>query len=291
MTGPAVPRSWLYVPGHRPERVAKALASGADAVVIDLEDAVPADRKDTARDTVTRLDHTGRPGLWVRVNDPRTPWGQADLAAAAQWRVDGIRLPRAEDEQMVRTVAARQPHPVQLLVETALGLSRAARLAAADPAVAGIGLGEADLAADLCLASPDGLDWARGQIVVAARAAGLPSPVQSVWTDVADLDGLRRSSRVGRAAGFHGRSIVHPRQIDVVHEVYSATAEEVRTARAVLRTAEEARARGESAVLDAEGRFIDPAVVEGARMILLRAGPLPDPAPTRRTIAESGDAS
>lgn len=260
-----IPRSWLYVPGHRGDRVAKALRAGADAVVVDLEDAVPPDRKADARAAVA-----GLPGpAWVRINDPSGPWGEDDLAAVTGSGVAGLRIPRCADPDVVRRVADRTGLPLQLMVETAAGLVRAAELATAHPLVAGIGLGEADLAADLRLVSDAGLDWARGWIVVAARAAGLPSPVQSVWTDVADLDGLRASCERGRATGFVGRSVVHPRQIPVVHEVWTPSAEQVRDALGVVRTAE--RAGGE-AVLDERGRFVDPAVVERARVLLDLAG-------------------
>lgn len=268
-----VPRSWLYVPGHRPERVSKALASGADAVVIDLEDAVPRDQKDAARATAAgvaaeRATYLEGPRLWVRVNDPAGPWGEADIDAFTGLNLDGLRLPRSEDPEVVREVAERTGLPLQLLLETAAGLARAVELASAHPGVAGLGLGEADLSADLRVTSDEGLSWARGWVVVAARSAGLPSPVQSVFTDVADLAGLRASSEQGRATGFVGRSVVHPRQIPVVHEVFTPTAAQVESAQAVLRTAEQAKAQGEVAVLDAAGRFIDPAVVERARIVL-----------------------
>jgi citrate lyase subunit beta/citryl-CoA lyase len=175
-------------------------------------------------------------------------------------------------------VAEHTGLPLQLVIETAAGLARAVDLATAHPLVTGIGLGEADLSADLRLVSDAGLEWARGWVVVAARAAGLPSPVQSVWTDVADLDGLRASCERGRAAGFVGRSVVHPRQVAVVHDVYTPTPEQVRQAAAVVRTADEARARGEVAVLDEDGRFVDPAVVERARVVLDLAGTATVPA-------------
>jgi citrate lyase subunit beta / citryl-CoA lyase len=281
-----VARSWLYVPGHRADRVAKALASAADAVVVDLEDAVPPDLKDVARATVRNvaagIDAAGTGRLWVRVNDPAGPWGNDDLDAVAGLPLAGLRLPRSQDPQVVREVAERARLPLQLLVETAAGLARAVELAAAHPLVAGIGLGEADLGADLRISGDAGLEWARGYVVVAARAAGLPSPVQSVYTDVADLDGLRASSRRGREMGFVGRSVVHPRQIPVVHEVFTPTTDELEAARAVVRTAEEARSRGEVAVLDADGRFVDPAVVERARVVL-------DLAPTSTPQEEHDD--
>ena len=265
-----VPRSWLYVPGHQAERVAKALVAGADAVVVDLEDAVPPDRKADAREAIAAAVAvaTDDAQVWVRVNDPDGPWGEADLDAVTGSGVTGIRVPRSADPGTVRRVAERTGLPLQLLIETAAGLARAVDLAAAHPLVTGIGLGEADLAADLRLVSDAGLDWARGWVVVAARAAGLPSPVQSVWTDVADLDGLRTSCERGRATGFVGRSVLHPRQVPIVHDVYTPSSEEVWQATAVVRTADEAQSRGEVAVLDEDGRFVDPAVVERARVVL-----------------------
>ncbi|SCE66519.1 citrate lyase subunit beta / citryl-CoA lyase [Micromonospora coriariae] len=263
------PRSWLYVPGHRADRVAKALAAGADAVVVDLEDAVPPDQKTTARETALRLASQGlqeRP-LWVRVNDPTGPWGEDDIDALAGLELTGLRVPRCEDPAVIREVATRAGLPLQLLLESAAGLARAAELATAHPLVAGLGLGEADLSADLRVTGDDGLAWARGWVVVAARAAGLPSPVQSVYTDVADLDGLRASTERARANGFVGRSVVHPRQIPVVHEVFTPTAAEVASARAVVSAAARAQEAGEVAVLDADGRFVDPAVVRRARLV------------------------
>jgi citrate lyase subunit beta / citryl-CoA lyase len=271
------PRSWLYVPGHRPDRISKALASAADAVVIDLEDAVPGDKKDAARDEALRVladrspaDLHGRPQMWVRINPALTTAGQDDMGALAGAPAHGLRVPRVEDVSDVRQVAERTGLPLQLLLETALGLTRAFALARAHQNVVGIGLGESDLAADLVVDQDEGLQWARGAVVVAARAAGLPSPVQSVWTNVADLDGLRASSVTGRAAGFYGRSVIHPQQIRIIHEVYTPAPDEVEAAREVMRAATGAASRGEVAVLDATGRFVDPAVVRRARIILDR---------------------
>jgi len=280
----SAPRSWLYVPGHRPDRIAKALASVADAVVIDLEDAVPARLKDEARDhavlALTRRDPAG-PEVWVRVNSPVDALGRTDVEAMTDAGADGLRLPRAEDPATVRWVAETSGLRLQLLLETARGLSRATDLAAAHEQVVGLGLGEADLAADLLVGSPSGLDWARGAVVVASRAAGLASPVQSVWTDVADLEGLCVSSQAGLAAGFFGRSVVHPAQLPIVHGVYTPTQEAVNDARAIVATAERAETDGEVAVLDADGRFVDAAVVARARVVL-------DRVPTHVTTTGSG---
>lgn len=276
-------RSWLYVPGHHPERVRKALAAGADAVVIDLEDSVPQRRKEDARSTavsILRALPASRPEVWVRVNPPSSPWGEPDLAELSGVAVDGVRLPRAEDPAVVRAVAEALGCPLQLLVESARGLLAARELASADPAVCGIGLGETDLAADLRVAA-DGLTWARGWIVAASRAAGLPSPVQSVYTDVADLEGLRATTVAGRQQGFLGRSLVHPRQIGPVHEVYRPSAEETARAQEVVDAFAAARSRDEAAVLTADGRFVDPAVVSQAQLVLelaSRAHPTPSAA-------------
>ncbi len=249
------------------------MMAGADAVVVDLEDAVPIEQKSAARAGAVDLLHRNAGAdrlIWVRVNAPGSVEWAADLAALAGTSATGLRVPRAVDPELVRETAARSGLSLQLLIESARGLQAVDELATADPAVRGVGLGETDLSADL-MVEEDGLDWARGRVVLACRAAGLPSPVQSVWTQVADLDGLAATSRRARAQGFFGRSVVHPRQIAVVHEVFTPTATEVADAEAVVARAERGRDTGETAVLDEQGRFIDPAVVARARVVLDRA--------------------
>jgi citrate lyase subunit beta/citryl-CoA lyase len=134
--------------------------------------------------------------------------------------------------------------------------------------VVGLGLGEADLSADLRVRDSSGLAWARGWVVATCRGAGLPSPVQSVHTAVSDLDGLRRTTAEGRDQGFFGRSLVHPRQIGPVHEVYRPDGEETARAQELVDALASARERGDSAVLTADGRFVDPAVVSQAQLVL-----------------------
>jgi citrate lyase subunit beta/citryl-CoA lyase len=270
--GMGVARSWLYVPGHRADLVAKALVGEAEAVVVDLEDAVAPGAKDTARAAVADLADAPRDRpLWVRMNAPDGEWGAADLEVLARSAVDGVRVPKAAHPDAVARLADRLGRPLHLLVESALGVERAFALAAAHPLVAAVSLGEADLAADLRVADRGALEWARQRIVVASRAAGLPSPLAPVWTDLPDLDGLAADSRVARDRGFWGRSVIHPRQIPVVHEAFSATADELARARALLDSLESAGARGETAYRDADGRFVDPAVVAGARTVVARA--------------------
>lgn len=269
-TGLGTARSWLYAPGHRADLVAKARAGAAEAVVVDLEDAVAPGAKDAARVTVAGLDRGDRP-LWVRMNALDGPWCEADVTVLADAAIDGVRVPKADDPDAVARLADRLGHPLHLTVESALGLERAFALASAHPLVAAVSLGEADLAADLRVVDRSALEWARQRIVVAARAAGLPSPIAPVWTDIPDLAGLAADCVIVRDRGFWGRSVIHPRQIPVVHEAFTVSPDERDRARALLDALDAAGARGESAGRDAAGRFVDPAVVAGARTLLDRS--------------------
>jgi citrate lyase subunit beta/citryl-CoA lyase len=270
----------LYVPADRPGRIEKAFASGADVVILDLEDAVAAEHKEAARATVAGLLADPRRPLQVRVNDLRTPHGRADLAALAPLlpATEGVRLPKAESAEEIREAAALAPgtalHP---LLESALGVERAYEIAGAHPAVASVGLGEADLRADLAVSGDLGLAWARSRVVVAARAAGLPAPVQSVYPDVGDLDGLAASCRLGRSLGFRGRAAIHPAQLPVIAEAYRPDAEEIAAARRVLAAFTSATAEGTGAVALADGGFVDLAVARQAERLLAEAGRTPEP--------------
>ncbi|QFU92147.1 CoA ester lyase [Amycolatopsis sp. YIM 10] len=256
-----IARSWLYVPGDRPDRMAKALAGEADAVVLDLEDAVAPESKTEARQHVlaTLADNAA----YVRINAPGTDAGEEDIRAlaASPGALAGVRVPKSEDPGELRRVADRLGVGVFPILESALGVENAFALATAHSLVAGISLGEADLAADLRVASGPALAWPRSRVVVAARAAGLPSPVQSVWTAVRDLGGLRADTVAGRRAGFFGRSVIHPAQLPVVHEVCAPDEEEVAWARSVVDN-------DQAAWIDHKGQFVDKAVLERARWLL-----------------------
>lgn len=267
------PRSHLYAPGHRPDLVEKALAGEADVVVADLEDAVPADRKADARAAVVALlaEHPGG-RLHVRVNPPASPAGEADLRALAASPATTVRLPKVDGPQDVVTAAellasAGGSAQLSCLLESALGVERAGEIARAHPWVAGIALGETDLRADLGVAADAadaGLAYARGRCVLCARAAGLPAPVQSVFTDVRDLEGLQRSTQAARAAGFFGRSAVHPSQVPVINAAFLPTDAELEDARALI----SALAERDGNTMMPDGRYVDRAVVEAARRTL-----------------------
>lgn len=261
----------LYVPGDRPDRIAKALAGDADEVLIDLEDAVAPDHKELARDTmITTLTRGADRAIQVRINAAGTPWHEADVVALRKLAATiGVRLPKCEHpDQVAQTIGELGPRPAHLLIESALGVETAFDLARCHPAVAAIGLGEADLRADLGVSDSQGLAYPRSRVITAAAAAGLRPPAMSVFTDVGDLDGLRESTVEGRALGFLGRTAIHPRQLAVIAEVFRPGAEEIRRAEEILAAAAAGQRQQNGAVALPDGRFVDHAVVRQARRLL-----------------------
>ncbi|WP_212753729.1 HpcH/HpaI aldolase/citrate lyase family protein [Nakamurella aerolata] len=269
MTGEVSKRpalTYLYVPADRPDRVRKALASAADVVLIDLEDAVAPAHKAAARRALPELlDRVDRPSQ-VRVNAADTAWGAADLALVAELpTVVGVRIPKCANPAVVSAqIAGAGDRPAHLLLESALGVERAFELAQL-PGVASLGLGEADLRADLGVTDDAGLDWARSRLVNACAAAGLPAPIMSVYTQLRDLAGLADSCRRGRARGFLGRAALHPAQLPVIRDAFIPSAGEISAARQLL-----AAGNGANALPD--GRFVDEAVLRQARRTLALAG-------------------
>ena len=270
-------RSYLYVPGSDPRRIEKALASEADTVILDLEDAVAPNRKEEARTTVAEvLRSEQEKPVFVRINAPDSVLAEEDVEAVAGPRLAGLRLPKTESPESVRRVAQWLDKlgceaGLQCLIESALGLEFAFEIARAHEKVVGMSLGEADLAADLGVRGDAGLLYARSRLVAATRAAGLPGPVQSVYTNVRDVEGLRRSTMEGKNMGFVGRSAIHPAQIEVINEVFTPTEEEVAEAKDLLARLEESTGTGTGAFALEDGRFVDEAVVGSARLTLALA--------------------
>ncbi len=261
----------LYVPGDRPERVAKALDSEADVVIVDLEDAVAPACKAAARAGLAQLlADVARP-VQVRVNALGSPWYDGDVEALAGIDGVGLRVPKARDPERLAGLAAALPgRDLHLLVESADGLERAFDLARL-PQVATIGLGEADLRSQLRVSGDTGLAWARSRIVVAARAAGLPSPMMAVYPRLDDPAGLVASCRAGRALGLIGRAAIHPSQLEPIREGFRPEPAEVEHATAVLERVAEAEAVGEATVVLPDGSFLDAAMVEEAEVVLALA--------------------
>ncbi|MFD5224342.1 HpcH/HpaI aldolase/citrate lyase family protein [Microbacterium sp. NPDC058342] len=272
----------LYAPADRPQRFGSALDAGADAVVLDLEDAVTATRKDEARATLSAFaeqwsarDAEARPAVQVRVNAPGSRWHDADIAAVLELPDEfGIRLPKTQSAEQVRTVRAAAPgRGVHALLESALAVERAFEIAGSG--VASIAAGEADLRSELGVpAGPigePGLAYSRARLVNAAAAAGLPAPLMAVWADVADLDGLERSCRTGKTLGYAGRTAIHPRQIPVIRSVFTPAPAEVDRARHILDRVASAAADGTGAFVLEDGTFVDVAMVRAAERIVAAA--------------------
>lgn len=275
--------TWLYVPAPRiGDRLEKAVAR-ADAVVIDLEDACHPDERPAAREAVAALTAQSVP-VAVRVNQVGSDDFAADVAAVGPLLSSGVvrelRLPKVESAQDVAAALKTtgrytdSPH-LTCQVESARGVRNAHEIAEA-PGVCGLMLGEADLRADLGLPrgerADEGLLLARLTIVQAARAAGLPAPTGSVFANVKDIDGLRASCQDLRRMGFHGRSVIHPAQVEPVREVFAPSEEELVWAQRVTDAATEMDSSSSASIALSDGSFVDPAIVRQAADLLRRAG-------------------
>ena len=263
-------RSFLFAPGSEERKLVRALESGADAVVADLEDAVASEEKDAARDLATRLlGDVGAESLrLLRVNGIETEWHDADVAVVGEIGLDGVVVPKAT-AAAVRTVGGRVDTPIVAIVETARGLREAFEIASQEQ-VAVLLLGAVDLGLDLGLEErEDGQEilFARSSLVVDSAAAGLRGPVDRVWVDVRDLEGLARDCAVARSLGFRGKALVHPDQIAPTHEAFAPTASELRRAREIVAAYDRAVGEGRG-VVALDGDMIDAPVAERARELL-----------------------
>ncbi len=280
-------RSYLYVPGDQPAKLAGAAGRGADALVLDLEDAVTPGRKAGARALVGAhlrgLEPGAGPQLWVRVSTEEL---EDDVEAVLTPSLDGLFVPKADPEQVARADAmlsrleAERGLPdrsvrVIPLVEHAEGLRDAAAVAA-HPRVDRLGLGEADLAADLGLVpGPEREElWPyRAQVVLASTLARCGRPVGPVETDLRDADLLEHGTRRLLRQGFRARTTLTPAQVAVVNRVLTPSADEVARATAIVAALEAAARSGSGVAVDADGRIVDEAVVRSARDVLSRARP------------------
>lgn len=259
-------RSYLFVPGNRCERIAKAIGSGADAVIVDLEDAVPPAEKDSARASVMASLDPAQP-VWLRINGSQTPWFEADRALCGLPGIAGIVLPKAESAELVtelHTVAAR---PVAPIIESALGLSRLAAIAGAT-GTQRLMFGSIDLRLDLGIPGDEAVvDPFRMQLVLESRLAGLPAPVDGVTTSFSDPAPVEADTRRSASLGFSGKMCIHPAQIAPVHRGFGPTQADIDWARRVV--AADDSAVGRAVALD--GQMVDRPVVDRARAILARA--------------------
>lgn len=273
------PRSVLYVPAFRAERLATASFLPADAYIVDLEDGIAPDEKERAREGVRQCAEEGAfrdlPCWMLRINDASTPWHEDDVSLAEALRPSLVVLPKAETPETVADLAdwfAGHGSDTALMIETAAGVAAARELAAAHEAVRMLILGSADLRRSLG-AQPDGdRIWERhamSEVLLAARAHGRAA-IDSVYFHFRDEDGLRRHAMLGRRLGYDGKSCIHPSQVAVIHEVYAPTPEEVAWAERVV--AEWEAGDGEQrGVIVVDGEMIEALHNGIARRILDRA--------------------
>jgi citrate lyase subunit beta/citryl-CoA lyase len=293
--GERLRRSVLFVPGGHPRRIEKAPSTGADALVLDLEDSVAPDEKDRARELVAAALREGRAGgaeAAVRINAPGTAHFAADLEAAVIAGADAIMLPKAQAAEVLAEVSGRIDElesergpgaSVRLLalVETPPGVVRLASLADAAGRIDALCFGHADFAREMGLAEADAsggvIFHARCALAIAARAAGV-SAIDCVFLDVRDERAFREDAACGQRLGFEGKLCIHPTQVRIANEVYTPTAERVEYARRVVEGWDRALAEG-SGVFSLAGRMIDAPLVALERRVLeraRRAGALPE---------------
>jgi citrate lyase subunit beta/citryl-CoA lyase len=275
-------RSLLYMPGSNLRALEKARSLPADGLIFDLEDAVAPDMKESARGVAAAVLAKGGYGkreLVLRVNALDTPWGHADLAAAATMLIDAVLLPKVENAERVResvsvldALGAPERLAVWCMLETPRAILYAREIAAASTRLAALVLGTSDLAKDLhVVAGRDRLPLmtSLGLAVLAARAHGL-AILDGVHLDLSDDDGLAVSCRQGRELGFDGKTLIHPKQIPFANAAFAPSPEEIECSRRIIAAHAEAVAAGKGVVL-VDGRLIENLHVEDARRIVALA--------------------
>jgi citrate lyase subunit beta/citryl-CoA lyase len=263
-----IPRSYLFVPGNRPDRFAKACASGAHAVIIDLEDAVPAAEKNAAREAVANGLNLSRSVL-IRINGAETPWFREDVTMCCKPGIEAIMLPKTEGVDHLRRVDGLLGNrlPILPLIETARGFSNVLEIAR-DAAVRRLVFGALDFQLDLGIQGDrDELLYFRSQLVLVSRLAGIQPPVDGINTEIEDPEPVRADTLRARRLGFGGKLCIHPKQVPYVNACFLPTEEEISWAQRIVAAA---AASGGGAVAN-HGHMVDRPVILRAEQILREA--------------------
>lgn len=260
--------SLLFVPGSRSERFDKALAAGAGAVIVDLEDAVPPADKDRARAAVAAWLDAAHPVV-LRINAADTAWFAGDLALCGHPGVSAVMLPKAESSETLANVREAGARTLLPLVESAAGIAALGTIAAA-PGVERLVFGSIDLQVDLGWrdALEDDLLPFRAQLVLASRLAGIGAPIDGVSTAIDDEARLREDVLRARRLGFAGKLCIHPKQVTSVNRWFAPSDDEIAWARRVL----DAAAASGGAAIAVDGKMVDKPVLLRAEAILREAG-------------------
>lgn len=268
-TTTSLPATYLFVPADRPERFDKALASGADRVIIDLEDAVRPDSKAAGRAAIAdaNLDWSR---VVIRINDATTSFHEDDIALLKAVRAPAVMVPKAESGSVLAEITGAVGSTCQLLpqVETVKSLFALPELLAS-PAVSRVFFGHLDFALDLGSGlDQDAMHHVRSQIVLQSRFAGKSSPVDSVTPDFRDQEVVTADALAARNLGFGGKLLIHPAQVEPVRRVFNPSDDDIDWARRVTAAVED----GGRGAVSVDGQMIDRPVEEAARLILRRAG-------------------
>ena len=275
-------RSVLYMPGSNARALEKGRSLAADGLILDMEDAVAPDAKQTARDQITATIAEGGYGareLIVRTNGLDGPWGEDDLKAAAKMGADAVLLPKVESKAMVDQAiaildAAGAPAdlPIWAMMETPLGMLHAEEIAFSSPRLQCLVMGTSDLAKDLRAAhTPDRIPFmtSLGLCILAARAAKI-AILDGVHLDLADDDGFMASCRQGRELGMDGKTLIHPKTIAMANEAFSPSEDEIAWSKRIIEAHAEAEKEGKGVVL-VDGKLIENLHVEGAKQMVAMA--------------------
>jgi len=276
-------RSMLFAPGSDTKKMNKAYGLEADAIILDLEDAVAHSQKATAREQVKEF--LGSPPAkptFVRVNDAKTPFILADLQAAAGKPITGIFLAKTESAEEVKhvdwllsllegeQVPEKQKLELVPFLETSLGVEKAYDIACACPRVKRLALGGNDFTTDIGTpysTTGDEFFYARSRLVVASRAAGIEAPLDTVCPFIKDTDSLQEDAKRAQRLGFQGKMVIHPNQIGPVNTIFSPSEKEINNARKIVAAFEEAEAKG-TGVIQVDGKMVEYPIVNRARQVL-----------------------
>ena len=272
-------RSVLYMPGSNPRALEKARTLAADGLILDLEDAVAPDAKEEARRQVVDAVKAGGYGareLQIRVNSLATPWGQADVAAAASSGAHAVLIPKVESADTVRQVeaimvanGAPADMAIWCMMETPRGMLRAEEIAGSTPRMGGFVMGTSDLAKDLhCAHTRDRLPMitSLGLCLLAARAYGLAA-LDGVYLDLNDDAGFEAACQQGLELGFDGKTLIHPKTIDTANRVFAPAEKEIEWSKKIIAAHAEASAAGKGVVV-VDGKLVENLHVENARRIV-----------------------
>lgn len=274
-------RSYLFVPGTNKDMIKKAIVSDADCIILDLEDAVALAEKEKARVAVKEslIRFSKEKEVFVRINDCETSFWEEDLICAVVNGAAGVVVPKSESEQNIRLVCQKvreattessSTFQVIPLIETAKGVQFAYAIAAADEMISKMAFGSIDFSLDIgCELSASGMEllFARSQIVIASRAAGIGAPIDTVFADFNDVAGFENEAKIAKQVGFKAKLIIHPKQIQITHQLFSPSEQEISNAMAIVKAFEEAEENGVASIA-VNNQMVDYPVYKKAKRLL-----------------------